>query len=280
MKKKDEIAAELKALTTEFGAAVAGEPAFHTPEHYFRDFPGQMKAIIRAMNANTALSLPVSKDGPYSVPPGYFETLEQDILARIKLADTIVTGATISVPGATREIPFELPEGYFARFEQELHQKLFHSETPVQEELQELSPLLAGLQQEQPFAVPGGYFNSDAFVRQVQEQQQPKVVEHPSVRSIKWARWAAAAAVIAIFAMGGLHYLVPGGKQSSRVSFEQALAKIPEKNIKEWLSNNMDESDINNLGSSIANISIPGPSSTLSNLSEQQIRDYLDAEMW
>lgn len=279
MKKKDEIAAELKAITTIIGAEAADDPAFHTPEHYFRDFPDQMTAIIRAMGADTALSLPVSKEGPFSIPSGYFETLDGNIMARVKLADTIITNISETLPGATQEMPFDLPEGYFARFEAELHHKLFHSEEPVAEEIKELSPLLASLQKEQPFAVPGGYFNGDSFSRQVQEQQQPKVIEHPSVRSIKWARWAAAAAVFAIFAMGGLHYLIPGSKQSSRASFEQALAKIPEKNIKEWLSNNMDESDVNNLGSSIANISIPGPA-TMNNLSEQQIRDYLDAEMW
>ncbi|WP_118972823.1 hypothetical protein [Taibaiella koreensis] len=280
MKKKDEIAAELKALNAELGVEAANDPVFHTPENYFLDFPAHMTAIIQSMNADTSLLLPVAQDGPYAVPSGYFDTLDQQILARAKAMDAIVQGTSVPWTDTVRETPFDLPAGYFASFEQQLHHNLFHSETPVMEEIQALSPLLADLQKEQPFVVPAGYFNGDAFTRQVKAQQpQAKTAEHPSVRSIKWARWAAAAAVVAIFAVGGLHYLVPGGALSSKASFEQDLAKIPEKNIKEWLSNNMDEADINNLGGSIANISIGGQP-VLDNLSEQQIRDYLDAEMW
>lgn len=281
MKKKDEIAAELKALNATFGVAGANDPVFHTPENYFQDFPDQISAIIRTMNADASLSLPIAKEGPHTVPDGYFEAFSAGILARAKALDAITNGTELPWSDKERQTPFSLPEGYFDRFSQQLTEQIFNTETPVLGELQELSPLLADLKKEQPFAVPGGYFNSEAFARQIQQEQQPKakVAEHPSVRSLKWARWAAAAAVIAIFVMGGLHYFIPGSTYSDKNSFERDLAKIPEKNIKEWLSNNLDESDINNLGSSIANISINGPS-TLKNLSEQQIRDYLDAEVW
>ena len=279
MKKKDEIAAELRAWGADFGDHEATDPIFHTPEAYFRDFPDQMTAIIQAMTAETSFSLPVSKEGPFEVPGGYFDQFCDQVVAQTRAIETVTEQGQCTWSETKCETPFSVPEHYFAQFEQKLFHKIFQEEKPVAEEIEALSPLLASLKKEQPFAVPKGYFNSEAFTQQVQQQElQAKVVEHPSVRSIKWARWAAAAAVIAIFALGGLHYLIPTGTTADKPSFQQALAQIPEKNIREWLSVNMDESDINGLGGSITNINtIPSPQ--LNGVSEKAIRDYLESEV-
>lgn len=281
MKKKDEIAAELRVWGADFGDEGTIDPIFHTPDNYFASFPDQMTAIIQAMNADTSLALPVSQTGPFELPQGYFDQFCDQVIAQRKAIETITEQGIYSWSDTRSHAPFHLPENYFSQFEQQLFDKIFREEEQVQDEMATLSPFLADLKKEQPFAVPKGYFNNDAFAQQVQEQKSRsmKVVEHPSVRSIKWARWAAAAAVIGIFAMGGLHYLIPSRTAADSSSFQHALAQIPEKNIKEWLSSNMDESDINNLGGSITNVStIASPS--LNGFSEKEIRDYLQSEAW
>lgn len=283
MKKKDEIAAELKALSVDFGDDGATDPVFHTPEGYFQAFPDQMAAIIQAMNADTVLELSVPKTGPFEVPQGYFDQFCQNITKDTKAIIAITEQGQHTWSETKCATPFGIPENYFAQFEERLFARIFsREEQPVAEEIETLSPLLASLKKEQPFAVPKGYFNSDAFTQQVHDQQlQPKIAQHPSVRSIRWAGWAAAAAVVAIFVMGGLHYLIPSGNGNvaDSPSFQQALAQIPEKNIKEWLSSNMDEADVNNLGGSITNIStVTSPS--LNGISEEEIRDYLENEVW
>jgi len=279
MKKKDEIAAELRAWGTDFGAHEATDPIFHTPENYFRDFPDQMTAIIKTMTADTLCAIPASKEGPFEVPQGYFDQFCNQIVAQTRAVSAITEQGQYAWSDTGRDAPFSVPENYFNTFEQQLFHKIFKEEKPVAEEIESLSPLLAGLKKEQPFAVPKGYFNSDAFTQQVQQQElEARVVAHPSVRSIKWARWAAAAAVIAIFALGGLHYLIPTGTTADNPSFQKALAQIPEKNIRDWLSVNMDESDINSLGGSITNITTI-PSSSLNGVSEKAIQDYLESEV-
>lgn len=264
----------------ELGGKEATDSVFHIPEGYFKAFPEQMTAIIRTMNADTVLSLPVSKSGPYDLPEGYFDHLSGQVLTLARENKAITEDSRHPWADDTRHNPYQVPEDYFTGFAQQLMAKISGEDETVTEEIAHLSPLLAGLQKAQPFALPKGYFNGEAFSRQVQEQQeQNRIVEHPSVRSIKWARWAAAAAVIAIFVLGGLHYLVPGTPMTEKASFQKALAQIPEQSIREWLSNNMDEFDVNSLGGSVSNIkTVSSPS--LNGISEQEIRDYLENEVW
>jgi|GEM_PF-711176 len=281
MKKKDEIAAELNALHAAFGAHESGKPIFHTPEGYFREFPGQMLAVIQAMNADTSFEAPVPKDGPFDVPLGYFENLSSDIMARIRAADAVVLHNRCPWPEAAKQPAYTVPEGYFEHFSDNL-MALIGAPVNAADELGSLSPLLAGMRDAQPFSVPEGYFGNEALAQKAKAQRQaPRTAEHPAVRSIKWARWAAAAAVVAIFALGGLHYFnpsVPGADTGN--SFQQALAQVPEANLKEWLTNNLDEADINTMGSSIANTGKIRAQASLNRFSDQEIEDILETEVW
>ncbi len=282
MKKAGEIALELKALGADFGNETNTIDMFHIPEGYFQQFPEEMTAIVKAMNiADVSLNITAGKEGPFIVPDGYFSQFAENTLLSIKAIEHTAHSTNYSWQDAEKKNAYSIPEGYFAQFETQLFHKIFEQETAVSEEIETLSPLLAGLKKEQPFSLPTGYFNSDAFARQVQEQQpQVKAIEHPAVRSIKWARWAAAAAVIAIFMLGGLHYFNPSANISKEASFERALAQIPDENIKEWLSNHMDEADINNLGGSVANLKTISTKPSLNNFSEKEIKDYLETELW
>ncbi|MFA6056908.1 MAG: hypothetical protein WC756_01825 [Taibaiella sp.] len=281
MKNKDEITTELKTLGAGIIAGIGAENVFHVPENYFGQFPGQMMDIIQHMNDETSFDMSVDKSGPFAVPSNYFDGLNHEIMLKIKAMDSIVHQGEYVWQDKEKSTPFAIPEDYFATFESRLLNRISNEEVGVQHEIESISPLLAGLKHEKTFTVPENYFNTEVFTQQVKEQEvKAKVVQHPAVKSITWARWAAAAAVMAIFTFGGFHYLVPSSEVSSEPSFEQSLAKIPDNKIQEWLSNNMDEADINNLGGSIANIKTITTSHTLNSFSEKEIQDYLETEVW
>jgi hypothetical protein len=242
MKNKDEITTELKALNAGIVAGIGTENVFHVPENYFGQFPGQMMDIIQHMNTETSFDITADKNGPFAVPSNYFDELSDQITLKIKAMDNIVHQGEYTWRDMEKKNPFAVPEGYFAGFEAQLLNKISKEEVEPKHEIESISPLLAGLKHERAFTVPENYFNTEVFAHQVKQQEtKAKVIQHPAVKSIKWARWAAAAAVIAIFTFGGFHYLVP----SSEPTLEESLAKIPDSRIQEWLSNNIDEADMN-----------------------------------
>jgi hypothetical protein len=281
MKNKDEITTELRMLGAGFTTGQGAENVFHVPENYFGQFPGQMMDIIRYMNEETSFDMAMDKSGPFTVPSNYFDGLSHEIMLKVKAMDSIVHQEEYVWQDKEKKNPFTTPEGYFTGFEAQLLNRISKEEIEAQHEIVSISPLLAGLKHERTFTVPENYFNTEVFTQQVKQQEvKVKVIQHPAVKSIKWARWAAAAAVMAIFTLGGFHYLVPSSEGSTDPSFEQSLAQIPDHKIQEWLSSNMDESDINNLGGSIANISSITTSHTLNSFSEKEIQDYLETEVW
>jgi hypothetical protein len=281
MKNKDEITTELKTLDAGIIAGIGAGNVFHVPENYFGQFPGQMMDIIQHMNDETSFDIAADKSGPFAVPSNYFDGLSHEIMLKIKAMDSIVHQGEYVWQDKEKKTPFAVPEDYFATFESRLLDRISKEEVGAQHEIESISPLLASLKHEKTFTVPENYFNSEVFVQRAKEQEvKAKVIQHPGVKSIKWARWAAAAAVMAIFTLGGFHYLIPSSEVSSKPSFEQSLAKIPDSRIQEWLSSNMDEADVNNLGGSIANIKTITTSHTLNNFSEKEIEDYLETEVW
>lgn len=283
MKNKDEITAELQALGAGIITGCGDRNVFHVPENYFGEFPGQMMDLIQHMNEETSFSVDIDRTGPYAIPANYFDELSGQILSKVKAMDNIVLHGKNGWSDQDRKNPFSVPEGYFEHFGSVVLDKIFNEEEEAQLEIETISPLLAGLKKEKVFTVPEHYFSSETFSQKAMQQEaQPKVVQHPSVKSIKWARWAAAAAVTAIFTLGGFHYLIPASSDgSTSPSFERALAQIPDAKIKDWLSSNMDESDINSLGSSLAgNIKTATTKHTLNNFSEKELEDYLETEVW
>jgi hypothetical protein len=283
MKNKDEISTELKSLGAGTLSGLSAVNVFLVPDHYFGQFPGQMIDVIQHMNSDTSLNIPAEKSGPFAVPDQYFNTLADSILSRVKTMDEIVYEGKYSWQDQEKRNPFTVPEGYFEQFQSSVFNRIFHVEEDVHEEIEAISPLLASLKKEQTFTVPDHYFNSENLISRAKQQQQEapaKVIQHPAVKSITWARWAAAAAVVAIFTLGGFHFLSGSSSVSEPPNFEKALAQIPDARIKDWLSSNMDEAEVNDLGGSIANITSITTTHSLSEFSEQEIKDYLETEVW
>lgn len=279
MKIQDEILTELKTLQADFGADLNDKTVYQVPEGYFQNFPDDMAAVIKAMNTETIFAFPAEPEQPYSVPIHYFDQLATEVLKKVKAFENIAESGSPVLEKLKEANVYTLPENYFTSFEETLFQQLFSTEDNAVDEMESLSPLLASLKTEQPFSVPAGYFNTESLVQKSRMTEQ-KVVEHPAIKSIKWARWAAAAAVAIIFALGGWQYLGSGTVQKQEQGFDQALAHIPDAKIKEWLSYNMDEEDLNSIKISGAGVQAITTNVSLQNFSEEEIEDYLAAEVW
>jgi len=275
MKKNAEILEELTSLKSTLGNFEDGIQLFHVPEGYFEHLPGQILENIKASHKETEFNIAIEKTGPYSVPEGYFEQFGNKVLNKIKNIDSITESKIQSFDNAARMETYQLPTDFFASFEQDLFKKIgIRSENAVQETAA-ISPLVASLRDKPSYKVPEKYFNANDLSEKVQTKTiERKVVEHPSVKSIKWARWAAAASIILIFSIGGFRFLSPHSALSSEAKFEKSLAQIPEYQLREWLSNNLDETDVNSLSASLLNSKDLKTKQALENITEEDIETY------
>ena len=98
----------------------------------------------------------IDRQLPYQAPAGYFDTLAEQVLARIKAEE----GALPTVLQGVKVNPFTVPAGYFDALPEAILQKVkAEAATTAQEELSVLSPLLSGLNKKMPFHTPDGYFS-------------------------------------------------------------------------------------------------------------------------
>jgi hypothetical protein len=82
-------------------------------------------------------------------------------------------------------LPFEkseiytVPQGYFENFAASVLQRLNSNSTSAVEELENLSPILAGISKKMPFMIPEGYFNAAAedVSEWVKEEEIPEFLK-------------------------------------------------------------------------------------------------------
>ncbi|MBL7728574.1 MAG: hypothetical protein JNM68_12845 [Dinghuibacter sp.] len=136
---------------------------------------------------------------PFEVPQGYFEHLAADILLAINRENgAAATG-------------FSVPEGYFDGLAASIMGRVkAENATGAQEEIQALSPVLAGINRTMPFTVPRSYF--DQLPEQVlNEEKGAKLVSMQSTGGgrviARWVKYAAAACVVGLLAFGATRFL-------------------------------------------------------------------------
>ena len=136
---------------------------FTVPEGYFESLEIVLMAGIATGNA--ALDQHIGMPDQ-SVPPGYFDGLAGSILAKVKALDESATGEIAGLSpllaGLQQHNVFTVPNGYFEALPAKLVAQLSTTELNAVEEISELSPVLAGLQNKNVFTVPGGYFETVA----------------------------------------------------------------------------------------------------------------------
>jgi len=113
---------------------------------------------------------------PFEVPSGYFESLPDRIMEKLKTTYTGSVKNELEVLSPVisqiekNNISHNIPENYFESFPEKLLSRIKADEaTSASEELSILSPLLSQADKKNPFSTPSGYFNelSDNLVEGV-----------------------------------------------------------------------------------------------------------------
>lgn len=167
--------------------------------------PDELKALQSDLS-------PQINGQPYQVPNGYFESLPELIMARVRLnglnAAEEISELSPLLAGLSRKMPFDVPGNYFATTAGNLEAITSDEDSLV----------LSFISKEMPYQVPTGYFAN--FPDQMLEKlprHQAKVI--PVMRR-KWMRMAVAASVTAIMAISGFLYfnnrneIAPAGNET------------------------------------------------------------------
>src|SRR3954463_14078072 len=140
---------------------------------------------------------------PYSVPEGYFNSLAESILRRVKAQDLEASDeiAELSplLSGLSKQMPFEVPADYFASNMDDLASISAGDENSV---------ILSLIDKEMPYEVPYGYFEQLPVA--VMNRVAPKKAKVVSMARRGWMRVAAAAMVAGIITISGIFYFNRG----------------------------------------------------------------------
>ena len=116
----------------------------------------------------------ISKEMPFAVPEGYFESMPVEMLGKV-------------IPSTKPSVP----EGYFDSLPGILLSKIKAVENTS--ELSEIAPVLAGLDRKMPYTVPKGYFEIEPVIPF--KNEAPVISLQPRRGNI---RWLAAASVVVL----------------------------------------------------------------------------------
>lgn len=204
---------------------------------------------IQAELEELGISIPTGLKLPFSSPDGYFEMLQDEILAQAKQAAFL--------ENLPKKSPFELPQSYFQTFESNLADKLIEDSWSKKNPFTVPdnyfdhfeSDLLAQLKLENttksnPYEVPSGYFESfeESLQHKIQSKPNQRAVIKPFRRT--YANLAIAAS-LALFISIGFGIL----NRNTPQNFEMQLSKISDAEIENYLLEHQNEfaSDIETL---------------------------------
>ena len=216
-------------------------------------------------------------------------------------------GLDSGLPAGSGQQPFDVPAGYFDGLAASIMAKL-KTESTAAEEIQTLSPLLAGISRTMPYAVDHDYFVSNLeaistvtaqdprsaildlvdqvtpyhvptdYFDNVPEQILRKVGKPAKVvplRSRRWMQMAAAAMVAGIIAVSGWFYINQKDGTGTEQPVAQQLKNVSTKELDEFLKT----ADITPASKSTAQMSTSGEAeirNMLKDVSTQELDRFLD----
>ena len=174
---------------------------------------------------------------PYAVPSGYFESLAEAVLAKIKRQNlspvSEIAELSPLLAGLSKKMPFSIPDDYFQTSIENLPLAAFENEE---------SAMLSFIGKEMPYDVPAGYFeNLPVQLLSKVAGTNAKVV--PFRRKV--VRLMAAAVVIGVMAVAGIFYFTKGGTDTNNNTTPTDVAVELKKVSTEELDEFIKSADIN-----------------------------------
>lgn len=213
----------------------------------------------------------IGNDNPYTVPMGYFENLPAVVMKRM---DDEKNKAIIN--------PYSLPADYFDGLAANILAKLKlggadrnTAKKDVFEELEHVAPVLNTISKANVLSVPENYFFDLKINTGVAKESKITKVISIADNARKWFTYAAAASVLFFLSTTSYLYINHHMKNVDRsLTIGQRLATLDDKEIMNYLDNDIDDFDLN--------ISSPANQDSdihhlLNNASDEEIQNYLDA---
>ncbi|MEO7312753.1 MAG: hypothetical protein ABIX01_20385 [Chitinophagaceae bacterium] len=236
---------------------------YTTPEAYFETFPAEILNQL-GLDENHALAphiVAVSKENPYHLPVGYFDGLAHAVLEKIYKHENAAT----------------VPEGYFSSLSDILLGKVRGIE--VNEELEDLAPLLNTIDKRPVNFVPQGYFENLAAVpeEEVTAIQEIKVVSI-NKKKTNWLKYAVAACFTGVIVFTAIKVINKPAIVDSPMSlnFKEKLYKLPDSTIENYLSKEQSVSESANVAYSAVNDD--DIKDFLKEFSDEELQQYLKNE--
>lgn len=172
-------------------------------------------------------------DAPFTVPAGYFEQLPAAIMLQIRLAE-LRSGTP-----AVQQNP-TIPSGYFDGLPQAIMQRIKAENTsPVQTELESLSPFLAAIPRQATLTVPEGYFES-LQVNHLLPATPLRVAHRNKVST--WLKWTVAACLTAFIGSSAILFIANNNNHNNTI-IERQLENLDDQDIVEYLQTHTDPFD-------------------------------------
>lgn len=254
---------ELKELNAGALIESGNKNIFNAPDDYFTHLPNN---IITQIWLNS-----VHRINPYYLPANYFKNLPELILDKLVIKNY----------QSSNKQTYQVPDGYFNNLASHIIDKIkaANNNNNIQQELDELAPLLSKLPKTNIYTVPAGYFEN--LIPQTVPEVRPAKVISFSNKARKWFTYAAVACIAALMLGGGYFYL-NGNKTSTGktaidisqykdIKVDQAISQLSDDEINSYLKE--DNSDI----------SIPSQDDSqdvniktlIDNMSDEEINNYL-----
>ncbi len=300
MEPHSEILQELQSLNSPLAHASRAMP-FTLPAGYFAHAAEQFVAGVLAQDVpDISLSVSPSKRPVGELPAGYFETAAHIFVAGVLAGDAPEVSLSVA---PSKELAGEIPAGYFEYSAEQFVAGVLAQDTPDISlsvspsertagelpahffeqfpaqvlQLAKAHDLVESLPRPAETAAPAGYFEGlpAQVMRRVQAEDRPTVL--PAVKPRKTValplfRWAAAAALIVGIGFG-MHRA--GEPQAGPQAVNRALATIPQAELQAYVTQNLDDFDIEMLEKG-ANLSTMKPEAP--HLRATEIQSFLQAE--
>jgi hypothetical protein len=244
---------------------------FSVPGDYFSNLPGN---ILTHIFINSLSSV-----NPYTVSETYFEELPGLILKKINIQENI------HLKGINKSNIYSVPDDYFNNLAGNILSKIKTSSIDsVQQELEEISPLLSKLPKTNVYAVPQNYFSElDPLAGTDNNDIKPSVKIISMGRNArKWINYAVAACIAAVLFGGGYFYLFnrnsgnEGISPLAKMDVEKEISILSDNEIADYLKDNTNMAVYTNMGTEEEQQQNVDMQNLLQNVSDEEIQQYLD----
>lgn len=291
MKNSPEILNELMAISPLL-AGLEKVNVFSVPEGYFNELHSRITNYAILNNSS-----PVENTNNRSlqeVPAGYFDSLSDSILAKVKAAYPESVREEISnlsplLNSLKSENIFTVPEGYFDNLANLIFAKLRTTNAEsAKEEINNLSPMLFSLKGENVFTVPESYFES--LAENVIQKLKPAPAKVVTMKKrTSWLKYAAAAVVTGAIAVTSLQvfrgsshngnsslpdYIQASFQYKTEADVNAGIAKLDDATIAKYLEKNGNVLDNELLINNTDVSEMPSESDYLKD--ENTLNEYLD----